>query len=116
MHATGIHVGNTTSGKPIYSSLMNEEPRFPHPRDRDFSIAEHYESYAVFAYLAQRARKRWGEDSEEYLFYYQHAAAPFEGTDIAENLISLRLAAGIGDAFDELKLGRKLSRSEFRDL
>lgn len=114
MATTGIQVGMTRSGKPIYAPLLTQKPGI-HPACQDFDLDDHYCAFAVFAYLTLRVERTLGKNASEYFFYYTCACEHFETPGLANVFETLRQCAGNISAFDDLKLGRALCSIEFRD-
>lgn len=114
MKQIGEYVGLTKSGKKVYAVLMSERTQLPHPSSQLFTLADHYDAFAIFAFLAIRAKRKYGENSAEYLHYQNHATAHCETPGLFENFESIRHCAGSVDAFGDLDRGRSLCSPEFR--
>jgi len=111
----GETVGRTTSGKAVVAFFRLEIRTFPHPSTADFTIHDHYEAFAIFAYLTVRSKRRWGDHSEDYVRYYDHSMYHRSIPGLADAFEDVRLRSGVVNAFEEIQLGRKLCRPEFRD-
>lgn len=116
MKHAGQIVGDTRSGKPIFSFLVNAVPDFPHPENTGFLADDHLDAYAVFEERALKAKRSFGEHSAGYQFYPSHMEAHFNLLEINDTFEQARARAGCKDAFELADLGRRLCRPEFKDV
>lgn len=116
METGGEVVGDTRSGKVVIAFLPNEVMHFPHPSTKNFTLEDHYEAFAIFAHLMLRAKRRFGENSEDYSRYMEHATAHLNVRGLMDRFEKIRRCSGVIHAFEDRELGRKLCRPEYRDI
>ena len=65
-------VGTTRSGRAIVTFLTTDEIAISRLME-EFALADHFDAWAVFQRLTIRAKRRIGEEADEYVLYIQSA-------------------------------------------
>ena len=109
------HVGVTRSGKAIQVPIFSDEPKRELPSECGlYTLADHFDAYAVFEYLLSRELSRRTVDARALELYESMCTAHNSKLD-RDGKQAERLDLGLATIFDVLEHGKSLTDRVFKD-